>query len=228
MASFINLGPSRSQLLGEQLGQGLNQGISGALSQHFQQKQNQKSLSGLAPLFEQLGVAPDGIGQLVESGLSPQEAIATAGILQKQQAAQQKARGKTTLTPEKQEGLKSVYSRMQELLNQGRLGISKSPIHLKANPYLNPQSVEDRAEFDTLNANFEAILKDMVNTGVLSKPRFEYLLSILPKSSDRDRKIKGKLKALAQIPELQFLSGSSESRESSSKERPPLSSFEMQ
>lgn len=226
--------PSFGQELGRGLGTGVGQGISANLNQYLQQKKNRNALEGLKSFFEQQNFSPEQINSIIESGMPAELAIHASKAFhdrqldeQKLELQRQKLRGKTELSPEKQEGLQDVFNRQAQLLKGGRLGIKVSPLHPKANPILNPQSAEERAEFDTLGATFESIFKDLVNTGVLSKPRFEYLLSLIPKSSDRDRTIKGKMKALGRIPELKFLDTSilENEDEKSVKKKPSLESF---
>jgi hypothetical protein len=80
---------------------------------------------------------------------------------------------------------------------------------------------EDRAYFDEIALGIEKRLATMVGKGALSKPRFEYLLSQLPKSSDTDATNRGKLKALAE--EFKVIRKSKPSVENESKQRRDLS-----
>ena len=83
-----------------------------------------------------------------------------------------------------------VLSRQLNLLKGKNIGFSKAPL------LLTEKGREDRAEFDTLGASIEAALLPLLNKGVLSKSRFEFILKNIPNSKDTIGKIKGKIKAL--------------------------------
>lgn len=95
------------------------------------------------------------------------------------------------VTPKTQERLKSVFQRQSELMKGGNIGMAKTPSAM-----LTEKGREDRAEFDTLSSSIEAALLPLVSKGTLAKQRFEYLMSLLPKSRNTLAANRGKIKAL--------------------------------
>lgn len=78
------------------------------------------------------------------------------------------------------------------------------------------KSSEARGEFTSLTGALEALLVEKVNRGALSNTRFEYITkTLLPKPTDSQAEIKGKLKGLATILELDpgSLEGKKEAKE---------------
>lgn len=91
-----------------------------------------------------------------------------------------------------------AYNRMAELLKKGNIGYGSGIYALTGG-----KTAEDIGEFSSLSGALESILKDKVSKGVLSKDRFNYIVeTLLPKPTDRQATIKGKLKGLAEILEL--------------------------
>jgi hypothetical protein len=65
------------------------------------------------------------------------------------------------------------------------------------------ETLRDTGEFQSATGGLEAMLVDMVNRGTLSNSRFEYITkNLLPTSTDRQEIIKGKLKGLAELLNL--------------------------
>ena len=93
------------------------------------------------------------------------------------------------------------------------------------------KTAEKSGEFTSLTGALESHLVEMVNKGTLSNTRFKYITeTLLPKPTDTRDTIKGKLKGLAQILNLDIgkLGGKSGSIGGTNKqERPPLSSFRI-
>lgn len=76
----------------------------------------------------------------------------------------------------------------------GRSGVIQSKLGYGSQPY---------AEFSSLTGALESLLVEKVNKGALSNTRFKYITeTLLPKPSDTQSEIKGKLKGLATILEL--------------------------
>lgn len=89
----------------------------------------------------------------------------------------------------------------------GRSGVLQSKFGYGSQPY---------AEFSSLTGALESLLVEKVNKGALSNTRFKYITeTLLPKPSDTQSEIKGKLKGLATILELDpsVLLGKDESNE---------------
>ena len=83
------------------------------------------------------------------------------------------------------------------------------------------------AKFQTLTGALESHLVELVNRGTLSNTRFKYITEqLLPKPSDSQKEIQGKLEGLALMLDLDATAlGVEPSKDS--KGRPSLSSFEV-
>jgi hypothetical protein len=87
------------------------------------------------------------------------------------------------------------------------------------------KQAEHTGEFSSLTGALESHLVEMVNKGTLSNTRFKYITeTLLPKPTDTQDEIKGKMKGLAQILDLDpsVLGSGPISKEG---KRPPLSAF---
>lgn len=87
------------------------------------------------------------------------------------------------------------------------------------------KQAEHSGEFSSLTGALESHLVDMVNKGTLSNTRFKYITeTLLPKPTDTQDEIKGKMKGLALILDLDpsVLGSGPISKKS---KRPPISSF---
>lgn len=86
------------------------------------------------------------------------------------------------------------------------------------------------SQFTSLTGALEALLVEKVNRGALSNTRFKYITeTLLPKPSDSQADIRGKLEGLATILELDpsALTGKKAGTvQQSENKRPPLTSFE--
>lgn len=220
------------EALGAGIGQGVSAGLQGLLGSYFKERQQARQLDQLSKALgftAQAATTPDINNQMpIEetSGSSPQvsniERIATnpevmtrlaainpnmASQVQKMyenQLAREKfafekekeQRKRGLVTPEAKERITDVFQRQEELLKRGNIGLGSYP------KLLTEAGREDRAEFDTLGAAIESQLLPLLNKGVLSKPRFDYLLKNIPSSSDTQAKIRGKIKALKREFEL--------------------------
>lgn len=117
----------------------------------------------------------------------------------KQKNAPSKPKSPTELKEEENERVhqtgQEAFDSMVSLLNKGNLGLGSDISSIFSNA-----TREDIGEFTSLTGALEAVLVDMVSRGTLSNTRFNYIKNdLLPKSSDSDAKIKGKLKGLAKI-----------------------------
>jgi len=141
-------------------------------------------------------------------GLSPELANLDPSV-QKQFVAQQAAKNATEKKsgysdPETQKRVDTSIKRQMEILKGGRTG-TPGLGWLKRG--LSSRTREDRSEFDTLSGAIESALLPEVSKGPLAKQRFNYLMSLLPKSSDTNATLRGKFKALARdfnLPEPNF------------------------
>lgn len=95
-----------------------------------------------------------------------------------------------------QEVTQKSYNRIAELIPQvGRSGILTSK--------LGGDTAKAYSEFTSLTGALEALLVEKVNRGTLSNTRFNYITeTLLPKPSDSQADITGKLQGLATILEL--------------------------
>lgn len=99
--------------------------------------------------------------------------------------------------------------------------------------YFGGKTAEKSGEFTSLTGALESHLVEMVNRGTLSNTRFKYITeNLLPKPTDTRDTIKGKLKGLAQILNLDMgkLGGGTLKNTSDTTktgERKPLSSFSI-
>jgi|SRR5665213_2871004 len=179
MVQIIPANPSFGTLLAQHLGQAgvdIGQGF-------LQGQQNKQKRSGISTLLQQYGITPEQAQQISGSGIEAKDVLAHGDKLNPQnpqQAAQQSTQ--------------TVFNEMSALLAGNAPGIGVSPLTKVG---LNRKGVENRAYFDTMRARFEATLLPLVNKGALSKARFDYILSNIPKASDSQRAIYGKLKALS-------------------------------
>jgi hypothetical protein len=119
------------------------------------------------------------------------------------------------------------FNEMASLYKSGNLGIGSG---VKGTLF-GGKYAKDPAKFKTLTGGLEAMLVDMVSRGTLSNARFRYITEdLLPKPTDRDAEIEGKMEALADILGLDKSSLGINSNkpgvaEVGSKERKPLTSF---
>lgn len=138
-----------------------------------------KRAESLTQKLESAGYEPRiaALGGLAISEGQPQLFTAALQEEQKQKAAQ---------------GQK-VFDTASKMLKQNLPGIGISPGTALGT---NREGVQNRAMFNTLRAKFEATLLPMVNKGNLAKPRFDYIMSLIPEGNESQRSIAGKLYAL--------------------------------
>ena len=92
--SFFNLPQDETAygLLGKSLGQGFGGGLSQSLQGWLGKRENIRKAAGLSPFLQELGVPSQDIQTMINSGLSPQELIPLAGLLQKHRASEESNR----------------------------------------------------------------------------------------------------------------------------------------
>lgn len=181
---IINMQPKPS--FGEAAGMGISQGLAQLLGQHREQKKNRQALSGLAPLFEELGIAPEKIDLITRSGLSPDIAV-------KALETTRKARGEMAEEGKLKQIGQEAFDTMSNILKKGNLGRTS-----KVRGFFGGETGEDVGAFQSATGALESMLVDMVSRGTLSNARFKYITeTLLPKPDDTEAAIRGKMKALA-------------------------------
>lgn len=168
--------------LGQMLGSGVGQGLSQGISAYFQNKQRKSALEGLTPIFEEMGLQPQQIQTLVQSGLGIPESIEALKTL----SAFRSKKKEESLSKENIEG---AFHRLWDLSDE----IGWSP--LPAGASLN---AEKRSEFESNKGALVGALREMVNRGALTNQKFQYITEkLLPSHSDRTVTKRGKLKGIA-------------------------------
>lgn len=100
------------------------------------------------------------------------------------------SRAKEKEVVKQKENLQGTFDEMTKTLLGGNLGKFTTG-------HITPEGRRDRQYFDTLNTQLESIGKEMVSKGVLSAPRFAFLMSNLPHSNNTDATNAGSLEAWA-------------------------------
>jgi hypothetical protein len=169
-----------AQGLGKGLSQGIPQGMQSlaqGLQAHRQNIQENEAIKRLT-------------GQDV-SGLSPEMKQA---FLQRITADQAKQQQQMQEKKETQSGIQTVINDMGSMIKRNLSGIGVSPLTAAG---LSPEGAEHRAAFDSMRFKLESTLLPLVNKGSLAKPRFDFILSLIPKGNERQRVQVGKLRGLA-------------------------------
>lgn len=87
------------------------------------------------------------------------------------------------------------FNGIAKLLKKGNVGKGSGVLG-----YFGGETAKDTGEFQALSGGLEAMMVDMVSRGALSNTRFQYITeTLLPKPTDTQSEIKGKLKGLSQI-----------------------------
>lgn len=86
-----------------------------------------------------------------------------------------------------------VFNEMSRMVAQNLPGIG-----ISLTGGIGPEASENRAMFNSMRSRLEGALLPLVNKGALSKERFNFILDQIPKASDRQRTIVGKLRGLSQ------------------------------
>lgn len=180
---FLQGSPGFGEQLGANLGQGFSQGLGVKLAQLHEQKANARKLQGLAPILEQLGIPKESMEQLIQSGLSP-EAIAPFAKLLGEGGV------KKTSAP-----IQGVFDTMSTLIKENAPGIGIAPLTKIG---ANREGVQNRAKYKSMRGKIESILLPLQSKGALTGPRFEFILSQIPKGDESQREQVGKLQGLAE------------------------------
>lgn len=164
--------------------------IAGSIKQRSGARSDQRILEGLSSNPEMSVM--DQIKAF--SALTPnsQSALAPiyAKILPQQTEADIKKRGEQQALADTQK----IFNEQVKLLADNATGIGVSP---GTKLGLSRKGTENRAYFDTLRQRYEKVLLPQVNKGAISDFRFNYIMDLIPKASDSQRVIAGKLRGLA-------------------------------
>lgn len=198
---------------GAGLGQGLAQSIPSIsdmiLNRKKQQQINEILFGTKDPqkqVYDQLNLEPHSQGQEMrqerpEVEITPEKIFALqqldpalASTMASLYKGTEKAKQSKMEEQEQRDISQKSFDRMSELLKGGKLGFGS-----KARSFVGGgQTAEDVGEFESLSGALEAMLVDKVSRGTLSNARFKYITeTLLPKPTDRQATIKGKMKALA-------------------------------
>jgi hypothetical protein len=149
------------------------------LQNQGQLQQQQRSIQALSGLT--------GIPQEQLQGLSPKEREIVL-------ANKMKATAKTGFQPNKPL-IQNAFNRVDELVKKGKTGMTLESF--------SPEGRQDRAELNGLGEIFIANLIPMINPkGTMSESRFKYIKSLAPTGHDTDETIRGKVKSLKTLFEM--------------------------
>lgn len=87
-----------------------------------------------------------------------------------------------------------VFNEMAGMVAGDEAGIGVSPLTFAG---FDRSGVENRNKFNSMRSRMESILVPMVNKGNLSNTRFNFIMEQIPKASDSQRSIVGKLQGLS-------------------------------
>lgn len=193
MVMILPKAQSFSERLGTGLGAGFGQGLAQASqlgSQVAVEREKAKAKKGFySDLFG--NSSSQGQGSTFQPLNSQQETILALQDPQAFNAYQnlKQSSEKVTEKEKTKQNLESTLGEMTDTLLEGRLGKTLKRFGTKGR--------RDVQYFDTLGTQLESIGKEMVSKGVLSAPRFAYLLSNLPSSGKTDAANAGALEAWA-------------------------------
>lgn len=193
--------PSFGTALARGIGAGASQGLAQygdfAMKSALQRQKSEESNKLFHSLMPQKGrnVADQLSGKQKEDdySLSPeQETILALQDPQKFNAYKhlKDERAKIKDKETQQENLKSTIKEMASTLLKGNLGYT-------TDKFLTSEGRRDAQYFDSLNVQLESIGKELVSKGVLSAPRFAFLISNLPSAGKSDASNAGALEAWA-------------------------------
>lgn len=148
----------------------------------------------MAPEEQQdFNIGPEHIAALTAAGQG-QMATALAPFAAQQQKEKAKLQTENRLKEKAHYGLQNVFTNMSNMLARNLEGIGISP---GTTTGINRKGVENRKAFDSMRARIEGALLPMVNKGTLAKPRFDFIMEQIPKASESQRSIAGKLRGLS-------------------------------
>ncbi len=222
--------PSFGQRFSNAVGTGLQMGNQ-MMQEHEAQAQNKQASQMASQMlgFDVSGLDPQTRNQLVMEAFKQQG----AQNLQSNKFANemQKTNAKEDEKDESHQLTQNAFNRIVELVPS--LGRGSDIMGM-----FGGKTAEKSGEFTSLTGALESHLVEMVNKGTLSNTRFKYITeTLLPKPTDTQDMIKGKLKGLATIlnldsgklgggtskPQMNNMNGQG----SSGQKRPPLSSFSI-
>lgn len=216
--------PSFGEKFSNAVGGGLqvgNQIMQGAQTQQAQQKRNEqiKKLTGM-------DVAPEFQEKAFEAAMQRQLQKEKYGF--ESDKAAEKLKGEKLEEDESKQITQDAFNRLVDLYPS--LGRGSNIMGM-----FGGKTAEKSGEFTSLTGALESHLVEMVNKGTLSNARFNYITeTLLPKPTDTRDTIKGKLKGLAQILNLDsgklgggIAKNNSSSSSIGSNQRKPLSSFSI-
>lgn len=193
------------------------EGVKARLKELEEEKKQQKNMNDALTLIDAADLEQtdkDALREKVKAGEASYEAIKEVLKPNKEKIAKEEKEENKKVT-------QNAFNNLVELIPEvGKSGILTSK--------LGGNTAKAYAKFNTLTGALEAHLVDMVSRGALSKERFKYIVeTLLPKPSDTQNEIKGKLEALAIDLQLDdsLLRGESTSSEPPSNGRPPWASF---
>ena len=170
--------PNFNTLLAQALGRTFGNIGTGAAEGYGQAQENK----GISALLEQYGIPPEQAKVISNSGLEAKDIISNNDKF------------KAEKSDEAKELTQGVLDEMASMLAQNKQGIGISPLTKIG---VNRKGVENRNYFNAMRPRIEGQLLPLVNKGALSKPRFDFIMENIPKASDSQRAIRGKLKALS-------------------------------
>lgn len=190
-------------------------GIEQQRAQEQQKSQQEALIKKKAPVFAK-ALRKEPLTEEETNLLSPEEQLS---IAKHHQAIElQNLKNKEDVQLEK-DTAQNAFNEMADILNRGRIGLTSGVIG--AIPFFGTKTAEDAAQFQSLGGALESILVKMVNKGTLSNTRFKYIVdTLLPKPNDREATIRGKLKGIAQILNIDASALGEETKESVKSERP--------
>lgn len=201
--------------VGSGLGGGFQQGMTKAQEFAEKMKLQKEKESSKSSLYSDIFKPKDGSQKTDFNSLSPEQEAMLALEDPKAFTAYshlKQSREKEQETVTRKGNLEKTLSEMKDTLLEGNLGYTGKRF--------TPKGRRDVQYFNTLGTQLESIGKDMVSKGVLSAPRFAYLLGNLPSGGKTDAANAGALEAWAKeldlnipgIEDLQALYKSKEDR----------------
>lgn len=212
----------RGSSFGQKFSNAVGTGIQGA-SQLYQQKQAQEQQQQRNSQLQKLtgmdiSSLPENMQQEVLKSVFAKELQGEKYGFENEKAGQ-KLRGEQEEKNASKKITQGAFDRIAQLIP--KVGKGSGVLGM-----FGGKQAEYSGEFSSLTGALESHLVDMVNKGTLSNTRFKYITeTLLPKPTDTQDEIKGKMKGLAQILDLDpsVLGSGPISKQS---DRPPLTAFQ--
>ena len=205
----ITIAP-QEQGIGELLGMGLGQGISSGAQNLIQQLQNKKAITGLQPLFEQLGLEPDKIEMLTKSGLSPDQALSALKIMSDKQKT-----GQASL-----EEYGNILDQLEGMYESGEGGQKEYAKSFLPSWMGGGQARQNTALIQSLGTSLLGLAQRIaLKQGIRNQKEFQAFMdrTIPNQSDDRDTAL-GKIRALRDYIKLESKSPQKISQQKDQKE----------